>query len=149
RDAFMRYRGQGHEITVGIPTRAYGPADGAALRELFDTQYRGVFGRTIPGLDVETITWVLTLTTQSELPPVLSAPEAVAAPTAIGERALFDPGSEKLVDAKVYDRDALAIGARITGPAVIVEPQTATIVPLRFEAVVNAAGHLILSRVGA
>src|SRR5262249_11903330 len=36
RSAFMRYRGQGHEIAVALPVRAFTAKDRATLAELFE-----------------------------------------------------------------------------------------------------------------
>ncbi|MBT6273487.1 MAG: hydantoinase/oxoprolinase family protein, partial [Chromatiales bacterium] len=146
REAFMRYRGQGHEITVTLPLKEYVGADSSALRSLFDEQYMQVFGRVIPGLEVEVITWALTLATEHELPGKTAATTPKAAPTAQSTRRLFDPGTEQHVDAAVYARDQLEPGMQLAGPAVIVEPQTATVVPPNFSLSVDQNGHLILTR---
>ena len=61
RFADMRYRGQGHELTVEIPARAFLAADATVLADLFAGQYRKNFNRTIPNLGVEVMTWTLVL----------------------------------------------------------------------------------------
>jgi N-methylhydantoinase A/oxoprolinase/acetone carboxylase beta subunit len=52
-----------------------------------------------------------------------------------------------MVDAAIYDRASLAPGARIIGPAVIVEAETSTLVPQGFRAGPNAAGHILIERI--
>ena len=59
RSAFMRYRGQGHEIAVPLPTRAYRDDDAAMLRAAFEEAYRRLYSRIIPGVEVEILSWVL------------------------------------------------------------------------------------------
>ena len=146
REAFMRYRGQGHEIAVPLPVRDYDTCIGDELRQWFETQYARVFGRVVPGLEVEALTWALTLSTEQAPaepdPPPTSNGQAAAA----GRRSLFDPGSERAVEAAVYDRSAMTPGCDVEGPAVIVEAETATVVPSGFRVVVSARGHLILTR---
>ena len=66
RYADMRYRGQGHDLSVALPVRDYGTDDGEALGALFDETYKRVYNRTIPGLAVEALTWTLVL---SRAPP--------------------------------------------------------------------------------
>ena len=61
RSAFMRYRGQGHEIAVPLPVRAYREEDaGELLRRL-----RGGLSPPLqpghPGVEVEVLSWVLLL----------------------------------------------------------------------------------------
>src|SRR5205809_47767 len=49
RSAFMRYRGQGHEIAVPLPTRIYRVDDVALLRTAFEDVYRRPSSRVIRG----------------------------------------------------------------------------------------------------
>src|SRR5262249_22815132 len=53
RSAFMRYRGQGHEIAVPLSTRTYRDDDAALLRAAFEDEYRRLYSRVIPGVEVE------------------------------------------------------------------------------------------------
>jgi N-methylhydantoinase A len=146
REAMMRYRGQGHEIAVPLPNGVYRAEDRDALREWFEAQYTAVFGRIIPGLEVESLTWTLTLATEWTLPPASEQPASHEPTQPGGQRRIFDPGSERWVDASVYIRADLAPGVRLEGPAVIVETETATVVPPSFTAMVTAPGHLMLTR---
>ncbi len=68
RSAFMRYVGQGHEITVAVPARALSPADAAALQQAFDDSYRALYGRIIPRLPVEALSWTLRAAAQVARP---------------------------------------------------------------------------------
>ena len=52
------------------------------------------------------------------------------------------------VTALVYEREALDAGARVSGPAVIVEKDTATVVSAAFDAAIHPQGHIIMSRKG-
>ncbi len=61
--AYMRYVGQGHEIGVAVPAEVVvGTASADALRDAFDQAYRIVYGRVIPGLDAEVLSWTLVVT---------------------------------------------------------------------------------------
>ncbi|HLY44230.1 MAG TPA: hydantoinase/oxoprolinase family protein, partial [Stellaceae bacterium] len=61
RSAFMRYRGQGHEIAVQIPARRYHAGDASELLAAFEAAYRGLYSRVIPGVEVEVLSWVVLL----------------------------------------------------------------------------------------
>src|SRR4029077_17005247 len=61
RSAFMRYRGQGHEIAVPLPVRAFAAGDAKELLAAFETAYRRLYSRVIPGVEVEVLSWVLLL----------------------------------------------------------------------------------------
>ncbi len=144
RTAFMRYRGQGHEVAVALPP---GAVDASALRAAFDATYARVYGRVIPGLEVEAVTWTLALTQPFALPQRLPAPPDVGSPGPTGSVRLIDPASGDITDAAVYSRDVLPVGALLFGPAIIVEAGTSTIVPPGFSARVGAAGELLIEEV--
>ncbi len=145
RTAFMRYSGQGHEIAVPLPARALAEADMAALRERFEAGYRQLFARHIPGAAIEILSWAVLVTTDAAQPPRLGKPCATEAPKPIGTRPVFDARSGKPVDVPMYDRLAMAPGARIKGPALIVEAGTSTLVGATFDAEVDAGLGLVLT----
>ncbi|HVY14265.1 MAG TPA: hydantoinase/oxoprolinase family protein [Rhodopila sp.] len=140
RVAFMRYRGQGHEIAVTID----GALDPAALRAAFEATYAQLFGRVIPRLEIEAVTWTLALSQpyalpEADPPPPMSEP---ASPT--GLRRLVESASGETVDAPVYDRRTLGQGATLKGPAAITEAGTTTIVPSGFTARIALGGEIII-----
>jgi len=144
RTAFMRYRGQGHEVAVVL---APGPVDAAALRTAFDATYARVYGRVIPGLEVEALTWTLALAEPFTLPERIPEPPPMAPPPPIGSARVIDPVRGDATDTAVYPRAALPAGALLSGPAIIVESGTSTIVPHGFTARVGAAGELLIEDV--
>ena len=147
RTAFMRYLGQGHEISVRVPVRALEASDAEALRAAFDEVYTTLYSQTIPNLDIEILSWTLTVQTVLPEPPALQAVTARgAAPQPVGSQAVFDPGQAKAIETPVYRRADLAPGVKVPGPALIVEDQTTTVVSPSFEIGVNALGYLVLSR---
>jgi N-methylhydantoinase A len=147
RIAYMRYVGQGHEVSVPLPLRALEPEDAETLQQAFNTTYTQHYGRTIPGMDVEVLTWALTLSAPVALPAALGEPAPVAeSPPASGERRLFNTRTADYEVVPVYARDALAPGMRIAGPAIISESQTTTVVAREFDAHVDARGYIILQR---
>ena len=140
RTAFMRYRGQGHEIAVPI-TAGIGAT---ALHEAFVAAYRGIFGRAIPGLQPEVMTWALSLSCPVADPAMLPdvARHAATAPT--HHRSLTDPATGECHPAAVHPRDALPPGATLSGPALIIENETTTVVPKGWSAHINAAEQIVL-----
>ena len=144
RTAFMRYVGQGHEITVALPTRALTIADAALLQEAFDTSYRALYGRTIPRLQVEALSWTLRIAGPVERPGAIAAPPATRVAKPAGTRALFDRAREASVEVPVYRRADLAPGDRLAGPALITEDETTIVVTGSFAATVNPLGYVVL-----
>jgi N-methylhydantoinase A len=142
RTAFMRYRGQGHEIAVPLGA---GLLDHTALRAAFDTTYARLFGRVIPGLQVEALTWTLSLSQLSELPAELPVPPDAPTPPADAICEILDTASGQTDTASVFDRGRLKPGVSLTGPVLIVEAGTSTIVPRGFSLRVDAGGALVLT----
>ena len=147
RVAYMRYVGQGHEVSVPLPLRALQPEDADTLQQAFDETYTQYYGRTIPDMDVEVLTWALTLTGPVDAPLPVAEPAAVdTPPTVNGERTLFNTRSADFETVPVYARDTLTPGMRIAGPAIVSESQTTTVVTPDFDARIDGRGYIILER---
>ena len=77
--------------------------------------------------------------------PIAPAP-AAAAPPARGVRPVLDPGSAHVVEATLYRRADFSAGARVDGPALIVETDTTAVVSAAFSASVDALGTIVMER---
>ncbi|MCV2868418.1 hydantoinase/oxoprolinase family protein [Defluviimonas sp. WL0002] len=146
RTAFMRYHGQGHEIEIPLPDRDLQPDDIGPLTTAFETAYSRQFSRPVPGMSIEILNWSVRVATRAEAPAASSAepPESTLAPDS--KRTIICDLSGKPRDAAFVPRENLAPGSRITGPALIAEPQTTTFVGADFTARVDARGNLVLTR---
>ena len=146
RTAFMRYRGQGHEIAVTLPVRNFTPGDKGHLTELFEAAYRRLYSRAIPGVDVEILSWVVAVGTPAE--GSLATPTAVARyePKPKSHRRVFDPETGEFLEVPIYWRPDLKPGARIKGPAVIAEDETSTVLSPIFDAEIDGFGYIALTR---
>jgi N-methylhydantoinase A len=147
RSAFMRYRGQGHEIAVSFPVRKYRSEDATALMQAFETAYRRLYSRVIPGVEIEVLSWVLLLS--GPVPEAgASAAEAPVpfTPQPVRRRGVFDADAADFVEVAIYERPSLRPGAVVKGPAVIVEDETSTVVSRQFDARIDAFGYIELTR---
>jgi N-methylhydantoinase A len=142
RLAYMRYVGQGHEIAVPLPVGTYDDTITEQLRDSFEERYKAVYGRTIPTLAVEALGWSLTLTTEVDPPASRPDPEPKPAAEPAGHREIFEPGQCRFITVPVYQRAQLEPGTRITGPAVIEEDETSTVISSRFDAVINGFAYI-------
>ena len=150
RVAYMRYVGQGHEVSVPLPLRQLETRDAETLQQAFDETYTRFYGRTIPDMDVEVLTWALTLTGPVDDPQPVAEPATVGgAPAANGTRKLFNTRTADYEKVPVYARDSLSPGMRIPGPAIVSESQTTTVVAPDFDAHIDGRGYIILERRGA
>ena len=146
RQAYMRYVGQGHEIAVNLPVENYGDDHAEVFLKAFETAYTHLYGRTIDGIDVEALSWTLTI----------SAPRQAAASKEkkmknqaeakqSGEQSIFDPSTAARVAAPVFLREQLHPGDCISGPALITEDQTTTVVSSAYDASIDGRGYVVLT----
>lgn len=147
--AFMRYAGQGWEIPVPLPDRTFTSADASWLKDEFRQQYTNFFGRAIDGLDgleIEIVTWSVRVQDerQSGTPQEISFGTRQVSSTIT--RDLFDPAKAAMLKSAIFERSDLSPGDRITGPAVIVERETSTVITSPFDAVLQGDGSILLVR---
>jgi N-methylhydantoinase A len=146
RIAFMRYVGQGHEIAVALPTRTLSAADVPAIHTAYEQEYAKFFDRPVPGSDVEVMSFAVVLTTA--IPPVATAPPVTdfTEPQSTRSQLVRDTSSGATAAWAVYDRNALAPGARVLGPAIIAEDETSTLVGPGWQAFVSNLQYLEVVR---
>jgi N-methylhydantoinase A len=150
RTAYMRYVGQGHEIAVTLPDRPLTDADAPGLRTAYETEYAALFARFIPNAAIEVLTWAVLATTRPTRPDVIrAAPTGAPAPASSGQRTVFDGRAGASAIVPVYRRTIMTPGARIAGPAVIIEDETSTFVSASFDAHIDAAGCIVMDRKAA
>lgn len=138
RVAYMRYAGQGWEIPVAVPVRAFTNADQLYLKDEFEKVYIRFFGRAIDGLEVEIVSWSVRASSSPLVVERLEQLQQTQIATPQNHRMVFEAKLEKFVKSGIYNRDLLQIGDQVVGPAVIVERETATLVPSQFVATVQA-----------
>ena len=150
--AFMRYEGQGWEIPVPMPDEPFGADAVPMIQELFRVSYQNFFGRAIDGLqglETEIVTWSVKATDDRPAVErhVLTAGKSVVRPAVF--RPVFDPAAGTQRSYAILERDALANGERVSGPAVIVERETSTVVTTPFDAVIQSDGSILMIRKAA
>jgi N-methylhydantoinase A len=145
----MRYVGQGHEIAVALPEGPLGAGAAAAIRAAFETAYRALYRRTMAAIEIEILSWAVTVAAEQDWQAPPPAPAAATESAAAGRRAAFDPVARGFAEVPVHRRADLAAGARIPGPAMIDEAETTIVVAAGFTAGLDAAGNILLTREGA
>jgi N-methylhydantoinase A len=146
RTAFMRYLGQGHEVAVELPARDWKSDDATFIRRAFEAAYEKTYGRIIANLDLELVSWVVEVSADIDKPEPAGAVRKKPAPAPYASRRLLDAGTGQYVEAQAYRRHDLQPGSRVSGPAIIVEDDTSTVVSPTFDATMNALGYIVLER---
>ncbi|MEV7012082.1 hydantoinase/oxoprolinase family protein [Streptosporangium sp. NPDC051022] len=141
-----RYAGQGNEITVWVGEGETWPGSVADAAEAFHQAYERVYGLRIPDVDVEVVTW--RVAAWSDAPPfeVPALPKGTGAPVPKGTRRARFRRGEAPVDVPVYRRASLGAGDRFSGPALIEERETTSVVPDGWACEVSADGSVIATR---
>jgi len=144
RSADMRYVGQGHEIVVPVPSHELKRKHLNILRERFDEAYRKQYGRIIPGVDVEVLSWTVSITQPLASISVLdrSTPTEQIEPKRWRE--VWDGTNGISVQCGIFSRESLEENKRLVGPALITEEQTTTYVPKGFSASINGSGFIVI-----
>jgi len=131
----IRYRGQGFHITLPLTTSE------TAMREAFAAAHQRAYGHNLD-LPEEMITARLTAYADTEvisLPPL--KPTEISQPHSCGSSEVFGVG-----EVPHYQRQTLAPGHRIDGPALIVEPTATVWMPQGWGLSLSEEGHLLLER---
>jgi len=128
--ADMRYAGQNHELNVSVPeiTDDAGFLDqlAANFAELHDRRY----GYVAPEEPVELITFRLKASGLVDKPGFESAEEEGpdASPALVSRRPVYSSEDASFTETPIYDRDLLRPGNQVTGPAVITQFDSTTLV---------------------
>ena len=130
-----------------VPARDYRDGDAGELLAAFETAYRRLYSRIIPGVEVEVLSWVVLLSGPVPADAADPPPEPPRyTPQPARRRAVFDADTADFIDVPIYERAALVPGAFIAGPAVIVEDETSTLVSPAFDARIDVHGYIELTR---
>jgi len=146
RTADMRYRGQGHELSVTLPRGPYIADQRGQFVDLFEIAYEASYARRIPDLNVEVINWTLRLVAAGNPTEPAPPPPPDRDATPVAEREVFDAGDETMRRVAVYSRTGLEPGSRMSGPAVIVENETTTIVLAGYVARIDSLNNIVMTK---
>ncbi len=146
RVAYMRYVGQGHEIPVPLPGRRLTQGDVAAIRADYDREYSRYYDRPVPGSDVEIMSYAVLVATVPEdlADPPIAAGDTQAKPARIQK--VRDTVTGEVADWNVFDRATLGPGAKLSGPAIVAEDETSTMVGPGWSASINPFGYIEMRR---
>ncbi len=142
-----RYSGQGNEITVWVGTGEAWPASEADVRAAFESEYRRIYGMTIPDVAVEAVTWRLSAYAEKvQVRPDTGATGEAGAAEPVSRRPVVFARGTAAVDVPVYRRQDLGVGATLGGPAIVEERETTTVIRPGWEAEVASDGSLVATR---
>lgn len=141
----MRYVGQGFEAEVPIPDRPIGDVGIDEVHGAFNKVYRALYGRVFDDVEVELVNFRLTASVEKPVFRDTPPASAIRSPKPHHLRQAYCPLRGKFVEHSVFRRAMLGVGDKIEGPAIIEEPECATVVSAGARLEVNAQGCLLIT----
>jgi N-methylhydantoinase A len=147
RQVEMRYKGQSHEIAIDCPNGAIDASALRMMRDGFHAEHDRTYGHGYPDQPTELVNFRLTAVGQIAKPRLREIPAATGdvQQAAKGTRPVYFTTLGDFVTTTVYDRGKLAAGHRFSGPAMIEEMDSTTLVLPEFKVEVDRWGNLLIS----
>jgi N-methylhydantoinase A len=151
RELDLRYTGQGYELRTpltGLYTDRLSAESLRRARDRFDERHAQIHGHAAKDRPVEVVSYRLRVRVDvPKYQPVQetatpSPPDATVAVK--GKRSVHFAGSA--LAAVIYERDKLAIGTTVEGPAIVEQFDATTVIPPRWTGRVDGYRNLILER---
>jgi N-methylhydantoinase A len=146
----MRYVGQEHPVTVELPMRVFQKEDRRAIKKHFDDDHMQRYGTSAPNERAEVVSLRVTVTGLMKKPPQEKVGRGQAKPPKsafAGTRSASFDG--RFRDTPTYRRAELLAGNRISGPALIEEHASTTVLMPGDRLTVDAYGNLVIAVAGA
>jgi N-methylhydantoinase A len=149
RSADMRYHGQAYEVRVDIPAGVIDAATGQQAVEAFHRAHHSAYGYDYRGKQqIEFVNLRVTGLGLIDKPALreIAAGSADVSAARKGERAVYFEASGNFEPCPLYDRARLLSGNLITGPAIIEEYGSTTVIFPGQQAAVDRFGNVLLSK---
>src|SRR5262249_2873369 len=149
RELDLRYTGQGYELRTpldGLFTDRLTTQSMQAARARFDQRHTQIHGHAAKERPVEVVSYrVRVRVTVPKYEPRAEPVRAEPAAVPKGKRRVH-LGARASIEATLYERDRLDVGAVIAGPAIVEQFDATTVIPQGWTARVDGYRNLILER---
>lgn len=145
--ADCRYVGQGYELRVPMPEGELSPESIQQLWSEFNRLHREEYGHAFPGNPIELVNIRVVATGRLPKMPEIPPPAGGEVSSALVDRALVHFGDDGRLEPHstcFYERSQLPVGARLQGPAVLLQSDSTVVVPPGANAEVLPSGDLLL-----
>jgi len=142
RSLEMRYFGQNHELEVSIDFETFDDASIASIWDKFHAAHKARYNFDIPRETIELISIKITAVSARPKPDLPKLDVASGDPIPEAEReVIFDDGPQAT---PVFQRHTLKAGHRITGPAVIEEAASVTVIAPGCPVRIDEYGNILI-----
>jgi len=142
----MRYDGQNYELSIAIPEGPITSETLNRLRDGFTEAHRQMYGFAVEEERILCVTFraeALGVVQKADLPRSNAGPSD-ATRAIVGQRDVWFPETRSFTDTTILSRDLLASGMTFSGPAIIEQMDTTTLVPPGTKVWVDEIENLIL-----
>jgi len=150
RQLDMRYFGQGYELTVPVPATLNDEAF-SRVEESFHNKHEAIYGYSIKGENIELVNARVTaigVLTKPKLAEQKLFYEKPFKEALLTMRDVFFEKYNDYVKCPVYLREKLHFGNQISGPAIIEQYDSTTVIYPGWEARVDKFGNLLINMCG-
>jgi N-methylhydantoinase A len=142
----MRYAGQNYELSVPLADGPVTPATIDSLAAGFAATHQRLYGFVADGEPMQLVTFRAEATGVVRKADLRPSPDAGPDPRAaeFGHRDVWFQEIGGFVSCPLYDREKLAAGNRIAGPAIVEQMDATTLIPPGATATVDSYANLIL-----
>jgi N-methylhydantoinase A len=138
----MRYLGQNYELELPLTIPRFADETIDRLWTLFHDTHKARFGFSTPGEIIEIVNFTVTAVAQTAKPDLAEIPNGAGTPVPKEKRKVWFIGGPETVP--VYDRAALRAGQTITGPALVEEAASVTVLEAGHRLRAHRHGHLLI-----
>ena len=149
RQVDMRYVGQSYELTVPLPAERLDASKIAHVLEQFHIEHDRAYGYSAPTEPVEFVNLRLTAIGKIAKPRLreLEGNNTDIAAAQKATRSVYFAERDGYVECPIYDRYLLGPSCVLTGPAIVEEIDSTTVIHPGYRAQVDRFGNLILTRI--
>jgi N-methylhydantoinase A len=147
----MRYLGQNYELTVPLPSGTLGPDDLRALLQHFYQTHERTYGYYAADEPTQLVTFrleALGIVPKAPLPEYPAGPADPATARCDTRQVYLGKADGGFVSCPVYARLGLAPGMRFSGPAIVEQMDTTSLILPGQEVTIDRWGTLVITLVG-
>lgn len=144
RSVDVRYKGQTFHLTVPVPNSTIDESVLNEVSDRFRQKYEDVYGYSWDDKSLEAITWRIQALVPNEKLELPSLPSQGSVNQAKVSSRRVSVGDERIVDVPVYDRYTLPTDSSLSGPAIIEESESTTVIPDEYLVRIDDTGNLLI-----
>ena len=141
----MRYLGQGFDVSVPLASGDSEEAMVASAKEVFGRTYLKLYGCVFPHLALEIMNFRLSAISKRKVADLEARRSKTGDPVMHSKRRAFCPKRREWLQFAVWRRADMATGVSFSGPMIVEEDESTTVVPSGAVARVDAYGSLIIN----